>query len=86
MVRRHNIPAVAADEVTPRGHIDLSRDELAWLYKEAFGFSMPSDMDPEHAVVSVHIEKGFSWARKKIDDRATRNVNTTHKEKGDPQC
>ncbi len=56
-------------------HLDLTRAELTWLYKKAFGHD-PNGVDDANICVSIQMMKGFAWAVQEIEERRNQvNVN-----------
>ena len=77
----HCPAARAAHRVTGRGrHLDLTRAELTWLYKKAFGHE-PNGMDDAGICVAIQMLKGFAWAVHEIEEKRNQE-NEKHPTEG----
>ena len=63
----------------PQRHLDLTREELLWLHRLAFDRDIVGT--DRQACDAIVMQKGFAWAREKIDARR----NAIASLKGDKQ-
>lgn len=72
----------AAHRVTGLGrHLDITRPELTWLYKKAFGQEPNEVLDDAGICASIQMLKGFAWAVQEIESKRNQ-VNVKHPTEG----
>jgi hypothetical protein len=80
--RCDHCPAVgAALRVIKGRHLDVTRVELAWLYKKAFGQAPNEVLDDAGICASIQMLKGFAWAVQEIESKRNQ-VNVKHPTEG----
>ncbi len=84
-VNEFNAKQLMQHDELPSRHLDITVEQLEWLYKKAFGFDLPDTLTTDDAIIAILMERGFAWAEKTLADRVTKSVGTTNQNEGDPQ-